>query len=233
MASVAVIKPETHKDIRVKNQADFSIAKDQNILPVVVQEFVAASIEFPILFVKAPENKGYQAVILTGIKSGESLFASDEKWAGLYLPKILWNPPFTLSANADDIENPLLELDTDHPLVSRDEGELLYDDKGEMTAYHQARRHAIVEFNEFSQVTIGFTQLLVQLDLLIEQPLTVEVKGEKINLQGLSFVDEEKLNNLPEETFLDLRKRGFLPVIYAQMTSMKNLYRLMKMANEL
>ena len=102
-----------------------------------------------------------------------------------------------------------------------------------MTAYHQARRHAIVEFNEFSQVTIGFTQLLVQLDLLIEQPLTVEVKGEKINLQGLSFVDEEKLNNLPEETFLDLRKRGFLPVIYAQMTSMKNLYRLMKMANEL
>ena len=67
MASVAVIKPETHKDIRVKNQADFSIAKDQNILPVVVQEFVAASIEFPILFVKAPENRASLLVMKSGL----------------------------------------------------------------------------------------------------------------------------------------------------------------------
>lgn len=233
MASVAVIKQETHGDLRVKNQPDYSIAKGQNVLPVVVQEFVAASIEFPILFVKVPEGKGYQAIILTGLNSGESLFTNGENWTGYYQPKVLWNPPFTLARGEGDSEELSLEIDTDHPLVSRDDGELLYDGKGEMTAYHQARRRGLIEYNEFSQVTIGFTEMLVHLDLLTEQPLTVEVKGNKINLQGLSFVDEEKLNALSQEAFLDLRKRGFLPVIYAQMTSMNNLYRLMKMANEI
>ena len=41
-------------------------------------------------------------------------------------------------------------------------------------------------------------------------------------LEGYKIVDRQKLNELDDETFLDWRKRGWLPVIYYHLQSGSN-----------
>lgn len=234
MTKLVALHSETHSDMRVKNQPDFELAKDQNILPLLVQEFIPASIEFVIAFVKPPQGQEYQAVAMIGLKPNECLYSNGENWTGLYLPSILWNSPFKMVAHPNDPEKLLLAIDEDCSLATRtgDEGELLYDADGKESAFHEARRQSVINNFEFGQTTQGFAQLLAHLDLLKQQTLTVEVRGEKFNLDGLCFIDVEKLHKLPDEQFLDLRNRGFLPVIYAHIASMQNIHRLIQKANE-
>ena len=232
MATIVALHSETHGDMLVKNQPDFSIAKDQNILPVVVQEFIPASVEFLIAFVKTSNGDTFQPVMVTGLKPQQNFFSNGDNWTGLYMPSVMWNSPFKLMANPKDPDALLLAIDEDSDLVSKGEGEALYDPSGKETAFHEQRRQAVINNFEFGQTTQGFSQLLVHLDLLKQQTISVELKGEKMNLEGLYMIDAEKLNALSDEQFKDLRTRGFLPVIYAQMTSWQNIHHLLKMANE-
>jgi hypothetical protein len=59
--------------------------------------------------------------------------------------------------------------------------------------------------------------------LITEWSLKAKVGGEEKNITGLYRVDEEKLNTIDDETFLDLRKSRSLPIAYAQLLSMGNI----------
>ena len=69
-------------------------------------------------------------------------------------------------------------------------------------------------------------KLLAELDLLAERSLNIDMDDQKINLTGIYFIDEKKLGELSDEKFLDLKKRGFLPVIYAHLMSLNQMRRL-------
>jgi len=91
------------------------------------------------------------------------------------------------------------------------------------------RLEALVSFIEFSQVTEAFTKYLADKELLVAQTLTVEIKGEKKDINGIYLVDEKKLNSLGDEEFLDLRKRGYLAPIYSFLTSTHQVARLARL----
>jgi hypothetical protein len=89
-------------------------------------------------------------------------------------------------------------------------------------------------YHAAAQQTIAFGNDLHQSGLLVERSAEIVVPGgQKINFSGFRIIDEEKLSKLDEKTFLDFRKKGWLPFIYAHLFSGAQWPRLTRQLNEL
>jgi len=218
---------DQHSDLKIKPAAGFEHVAEQHIVPIVAHEFVQVGADVPVVFVKHAETGQFQPVAMLGLQPGENLLVKDNQWQGMYIPGIIATWPFRLIANEQDPNQLAVAMDVEAETVNKDEGEALFAD-GNESAFLEQRKKALTTYFEHSQVTQGFVQVLTELDLLTERNLSVDVQGRNINLTGLYFIDEKKLNELDDEKFSDLRKRGFLHVIYAHLISLNQIRRLGK-----
>jgi hypothetical protein len=81
-------------------------------------------------------------------------------------------------------------------------------------------------------ITRNFVEKLQSLELIKEQVLTLNIKGEERRINGIYLIDEPKLNELSDETFLELRKSGYLTAIYAMLMSLQHTQKLVKKVAE-
>src|SRR5258708_40377608 len=61
---------------------------------------------------------------------------------------------------------------------------------------------------------------LQQVEFLALRDARIQVSpGDTVQLRGFKMIDEEKLNQLPAETFRARRAKGWIAVIYARLLS--------------
>ncbi len=64
---------------------------------------------------------------------------------------------------------------------------------------------------------------IAETGILVERNADVTLPDEtKRRITGFKVVDEQKLGELDDETFLSLRKNGALALIYCHLISMRN-----------
>lgn len=215
-----------HSQIKIKNLTNFVHAKEQQVVPLIVQEFLAASVEMPIVFVKNTENGAFQSVALLGFKPQENVFYSEEKWLGGYLPALITHHPFALAPTENDENQLQVIIKEDSHLVSLQEGDALFESNGQETEYTKKRKSALGQYFEHTRTTRAFIALLTDLHLLDQQKLTIDLNGDKVVLDGVYLVNEKKLNALSNEDFLVLRERGYLAAIYSHLNSLRQIAKL-------
>lgn len=98
--------------------------------------------------------------------------------------------------------------------------------KAKETEYLENRKKALIAHFEQDQASRNILGFLAEKELLTTQTLTVDVAGEKRNINGLYLIDEAKLNELSDEDYLELRKRGLLGPIYGHLASLNQVNRL-------
>lgn len=223
---IVPLQKEKHAQTKINTANAFMFAKDQHILPVVVQEFVRIGAEMPIVFVKDPAAENFDVVAMLGLKTGENLMIADGKWQGFYVPRVLWNHPLVLGQDSTQDGQLVVALVESSPMVNTETGHALFNEDGSESDFLKARIESMKEFLMQSQATQGFTKLLADLDLLTPQTLTIKFEGKPRELTGLYIVDEKKLNSLSDEQLLDLNKRGMMPGIYAHLMSLQQVQRL-------
>ncbi|MBE0362375.1 hypothetical protein PULV_a2994 [Pseudoalteromonas ulvae UL12] len=216
----------THAKTKIKNGINTEFMKTQHLVPIVAHEFSRVANEYPIVYVKNAETGEFQPVAMLGLEPNENLFIKDGKWEGMYIPHALVRYPLALVANPEDKEKLMVAIVQSSDLVNEEEGRELFDEKGEETEYLKRRKESLISYLEFSQVTAAFSKYLADKELLSAQTLTIEINGEKRDINGIYLIDEKKLNELSDEDFLDIRKRGFLGPIYSFLTSMHQVNRL-------
>jgi len=199
------------------------------MLPLVISECGHAANDFPVVFIFKEETEEFQPVAIFGLAPGENLFVNEGQWQGLYMPAIIQNDPFRLIGDSKNPDQLILGLDTDSELVQESEGEALFDDAGNETDYLKERRDSLGQYFHQDRLTRASIAALNNLELLDASDLTVTVMGQDISIAGLHTVNETKLNELPDEKFNDLRERGLLPMIYAQVQSMNQFHRLARL----
>ena len=225
---------QKHKGKRIRNSSAYPQVVDQQMIPLVVHEIPSAATEFPVLFVKDGQTGEFRVVALCGLKPNENLYVLAKTWDGIYVPSILRNYPLSLAATTEAGDQLLVCVDEQSALLNDEEGELLFDENGDQTDFLKARSEALMTFSNNVQMTSAFVKLLVEKELLMPKSVNLDLSGENgISLGGFYIIDENKLNELDSEAFLDLRKRGFLPVIYSHLSSLNQMHRLSqkKMAN--
>ncbi|MDD4864694.1 MAG: SapC family protein [Alishewanella agri] len=225
---VVGLHKEKHAKTKISTVRPFSHIAQEHMLPVVVHEFVVAGAEFPVVFVKDQQTERFQPVVLLGLASQQNLMLVDDKWQAMYVPRVVRNYPLVLVQEAPESDRLMVAIDEASERVNEAEGFPLFNDDGSESEFLTVRKQQMGEYVDYAQMTQVFMEKLKSLGLIKEQVLTVTINEEKRNINGIHMVDDQKLNELSDETFLELRKLGYLTAIYAHLMSLQHTQKLVQ-----
>lgn len=226
MTNIVPLNNKHHAKLKIKDNKDFSRFKDQHLIPITVQDFIPLSTEFPIVFVKNAETGQFTAVAMMGIKTNINLYCQTSEWLSEVTPSSFFNSPLGLVKQEGEEENFYVCIDINENGVGKIDGQSLFDEKGEETEYLKVRTKHLLDVAENSQQTQNIIQYLASKKILTLRTLNLNLAGEKYTIEGLYVIDEKVLHNLNNEDFNELRERGLLPLIYAHLSSMHQIARL-------
>lgn len=219
-----------HKNLRVNVDRNYSHVSDQSMTPLLAAEFITASTNFPIVFVKQQETGKFKSVGLLGLDEGENLVFANNKVHSNYIPVNIRRYPFAAGAKTADESEMILCIDENSVLLKEDAGVEIFDEEGKPSASTQQVTKLLIDILAKDAATDIFVAFLVEHDLL--QPAEVTLKlGEAGNkkLNGIYKVDEEALNELSDDLALTLYKRKYFAAIYAHLASLSQFERLLQL----
>lgn len=229
---VVPVNKEVHAKTRIKEITSFEFASKFHIAYVTMQEFTRAAAIFPIVFLEDKEKDEFRPVVLLGLNAGKNLFVdSAGKWQASYVPAIIRRYPFALTPRGDDGQY-IVCIDEESSLVSTTEGSALFDDKGEPTQVIENVKRYLAELQQMDGLTRNFCAFLKENNMFTPLNLRVRDSSKVKNISGCYVINEERLNNLSDELFLEIKNKRYLPAIYGHLISLAQTERLVKLQDE-
>lgn len=221
-----------HKDIKIKKLNNFDFIKDQNVASILIHEFSKTASTNPIVFIKDKSSDQFKPVILLGLESGENLFVQNGSWSSSYIPAVIRRFPFALVQNPNDHSKLTLCIDEESHLVSTTEGEALFSPEGAPSVLLENVRKFLTELQQMEALTQKFCSYLEEKELFSPMNLKVKASGQTKDIKGCFVINEERLNNLSDDTFLEIRNAKYLAPIYTHLTSLAQIERLVKLKEQ-
>lgn len=224
-SSIAVLDRSTHRKARLSPaEKPFAFAAQAHVLPALMAEFVPGCRDMPILFLE--EAGAVSPLFMVGMRPGESRFVDEEgRWRGHHAPAYLRRYPFIGGDVSSDQQ--VVCIDGGFTGLQNETGEPLFGEDGEPAAALQRVIGFVAEYGDAAKATAAFTAELKALDLF--QTINVEIRaadGATSSYSGFSAISEERLNALSNETWIDLRRKGYLVPIHAHLISLANFAQL-------
>lgn len=231
MAKTVLLSKEHHGDLRVNNTYSAALGDGVMWVPTFASEFRNLQSHYPILFQKDSSTGAFFPVALFGMEQGENLFLTDQGWDCSVIPLMIQRVPFSIGlyGNEGAEKKPLIHVDVEHPKVSSQQGERLFDDNAMNTPYLDriaAMLEAIHSWNEHNN---QFISALTELALL--EPVTMDIRladKSQGHLIGFYTINEEKLQQLSGDDLKLLNERNFLQPIYMAIASLSSMTRLIE-----
>jgi hypothetical protein len=231
---IVPLNAERHANKRIRKAQSFAFAAGETLVPLTAQEFPRAAAHFPIVFLKGPKGE-VGAFAMLGVPKGENLYVdSDGRWRGGYVPAAIRRYPFVFAKNPSGGERSVaLCIDEGSDLLSDTEGEKIFQAKGKPSETVAQVLKFLVEFEKQQMQTLLLCKALEEKKLF--HPIKPRVRtaaGKSYAFENLLGIDEKKLNETSDAEFLEWRKRGWLPVIYAHLASLGQLGHLIERHEE-
>ncbi|MDO8408718.1 MAG: SapC family protein [Phenylobacterium sp.] len=220
--NIAPITFAQHGTMRLRTPLDYGFAGGANAVPLTLSEIPLAAPWYPIAFSREPRPR---PLAILGLREGENLFVDSKgRWReGAYVPIYVRRFPFVLGQEGELIT---LCIENRPEVLSETAGKPLFDGDRPSALLESAMTFCR-SAQAAERATIPFVEQLLELDLLESRTAVVEVpEGAKVSLSGFLTIDESRFRGLSDEVFLDLRRRGWLAAIYAQMQAALNWGRL-------
>ncbi len=216
---------ERHGAKSIRTQRSFEFASDTNMVPINLQEFARVATAYPVVFT---EGETANAIAVLGLRQGQNLFVNEEgAWdGGVYVPAYVRRYPFIFSAGQSE-EQLVLCVDEGSDVMvdgGDEEGlEPVYDGE-EATDVIKRMLEFCAAFHRQSLATREFIAEMEQRELF--RPGTVTItndSGEQFNLRGFRVIDESKFSTLPDDVYLEYRRKGWIAAIISHLVSVQNL----------
>ncbi|MCZ2498820.1 peptidase [Xylophilus sp. Kf1] len=229
---VVPVNKERHAKKRIKEITGFSFASNFHIAYVTMHEFARAAAIYPIVFLEDKDKDEFRPVSLLGLDAGTNLFVGEDgKWDASYVPAIIRRYPFALAGSETEGQYTIC-IDEGSDLVSDTEGAALFDDAGEPTQVIENVKRYLSELQQMDALTREFAKFLAANNMLTPLNMRVRENDGVKNIAGCYVINEERLNNLSDERFLEIRAKRYLPAIYAQLISLAQIERLVTLADK-
>ena len=226
------VNSDRHAGKRIRPLRDFRHVADSHLASLVAHEFVRAAGTFPVVFVEDRQNECFRPVALLGLEPGENLFVDTEgRWTASYVPAIIRRYPFALAGNPGGDQYTVL-IDEGADVVNDEEGQLLFEENGEPAEALENVRRYLGDLQQMDFLTNTCCDFLKEHDLLTGLNMRVRQADQVRNVSGCFSVNEERLNELSDELFLEMRRRGYLAPIYAHLCSLAQIERLAKIKDD-
>lgn len=226
------VNKERHASKKVKPVDGFGFASNFHIASVMVHEFVRAAAIYPVVFLEDKEQDEFRPVVLLGLDAGENLFVDGEgKWQASYIPAIIRRYPFALASTGQENQFTVC-IDEGSALVNDDEGVPLFTPDGEPAEALENVKRYLGELQQMDAFTKAFCKYLAEHNMFTPLNMRVRQADQVKNIAGCYVINEERLNNLSNERFLEMREKRYLPATYAHLGSLAQIERLLKLKEE-
>jgi hypothetical protein len=235
-----LVQNSVHGDVRIDVSQQARLCKGLRNTSVVLQEFKLAALEYPIVLTKNPETGAFSAVALFGFDEDENLYVTEDgQWDAWYLPLNIVRGPFMLGTQqlegspTENVEHVLL-VDMEDPRVNKENGELLFNDRGFPTTYLERITSVIKSLKDGIEETSAFIDVLLKLNLIAPAQLKIEfLNGEHRDVRGVYTIEPEELKRLSVREVQELHEQGYLEPIYALAISFGHIRTLIERKNKL
>lgn len=224
MANIQILDKNLHVNLCVNNKLSFEHVQTANLVPLVVDEFIYAAVNFPIVFVKDPVTGEFRSAGLVGLEKSENLIFNSKGALSTYIPASVYRYPFSAVMN-EDAGNLSLCIDMDSKLVG-EQGERLFHSTGEPTEL------TIRKINELSKLmgqevnTYKFMEFLFKKGLIEPVELKIKLGDDQSVLGGIYRVNQKALNELDDETIVLIQRNNYFGLIHAHLVSFGHIQRL-------
>jgi hypothetical protein len=225
MSNIVLLDSQSHRKLRVHAQAAAHYGDNQRFVAVVVGEFHALAMHYPILFSKDADTGQFYCGAMLGFDAGENLFLEEHRALKAYRPLNLQRGPF-LTAGSD------LAIDLDHPRVAASGDQQLFTEGGEPSSYLQGIMGLMRDLRPGLERTRIFIDTLLGLKLI--EPMTITARfddGTNREFTGLYTVNRIQLQDLADAAVIDLFRRGYLQLIYLMLASLDQVSALAQRKN--
>lgn len=229
MTTIAALNHEKHKNLKIDSSHAFLHSKDHHLTFLSVNEYTQACTHYPIVFIKGTSDGNFNSIAILGLEKGENLFLKDNKWQASYIPANVRRHPFFMTPKNEEKTEWSVCIDESSEMLSEKEGQALFEKDGSPTHFTQEIQQFLTSFIEQESLTLAFCKYLDSKGLLKQTSLTVkqgEDKENLVSLSGMFIVDEDKLDKLSNEDFLELKNKGCLKAIYAHLSSLNKIQNL-------
>lgn len=224
------LTPEAHGHMKISSGSSASYFADSQLIPVTVREIAKVGADCPIVFVKNPETGQLELVALAGVSPGQNVFIDRGRWVGISHPQVFYVRPLSMQKTAKD-EQYVLCVDEVSQDFSAHAGESLFEANGSPTPILSQRIEQALQFADSHAQNQTYVDTLVKLGLLKERTIEISQAGaDATSLSGIYLIDDDRFRDLSESNLLALKGKGVLTAIYAQMLSMQQLPRIVKLA---
>ena len=222
-----------HKHLYIKPDKSYAHITNQNMVPLVAAEFLQASTNFPIVFVKQQETGQFKSIALLGLEANENIIFSNGQIHSSYIPVNVRRYPFAAGNTENEQDNIILCIDENSVLLNEKEGVQIFDEQGQPTAATKQVTELLIDLLAKDEATDHFIAFLVEHDLLHGAELTLKLgKDGDRKINGIYKIDEQALNQLSDEVALQLYKRKYFAAIYAHLASLSQFNRLLALKAE-
>ncbi len=229
MPQYVPVTKENHASKRWKRFTSYTFAAKETLLPLVAAELPKALTAFPIAFLK--NNEAFFPAAMLGFGQGRNLFvAGNGQWVGACIPSALRGHPFKL-ARTEDNQLVLCIVQDSDLITDGPEGEPFFDESGNPGEPVKAVLDFLQKVEENQQMTARMCAVLTRHSLIKPWDMKLQTPDGERRIEGIYQIDEQALNQLPNEAFLELRQAGALLMAYCQMPSMQHLATLGKLAD--
>jgi hypothetical protein len=215
-SQITPLDAQKHAGWGLKSGLDLSFAKNTHAVPVNMIECPQLAAHYPIVF--SPDTAATPVAVM-GLRDGENLFVTNQgQWIepDAYIPAYIRRYPFLLAA-VTGTDQLTLCIDNVPTVVDPHHGTAFFKPDAQASDLTQNALEFCKSFHAATLQTIEFSSALHQAGLLVERSAEIPLPGGQppIKFGGFRIVDESKLANLPDATWLEWRKKGYVPALYA------------------
>ncbi|MBT8145400.1 MAG: SapC family protein [Gammaproteobacteria bacterium] len=235
MSQYEVLNKEKHRQLRIKT--GYGAALGDAVMHVMTYPMEFRDIQscYPILFTKDSNTGGFFAAAVLGFEPDQNLFLQGNTWDASYIPALIQRQPFLIAKGGEgDNATPVVSLDLDHPRVSQDEGEPLFDIEGNSTEFLNQKIALLDKLHRGLQHSSGFIDTLLRHELLEQITLDFTFNdGSKKSVQGYYCIAEDRLYQLQGDVLESLNKAGYLQPVFMAVASLSRTRDIIERRNRL
>ena len=198
-----------------------------NLVPAFPTEFEELQREYPLLVRR--ENGGWQAFAMLGFARGENLFLKDGEWRARYVPAARRLAPFRLAfvepaPGAPAADDPVIQVDLDHPRVTREAGAPVFLPAGGNAPYLEHMIKMLRAVHVGVEITSPMFAAFEAHGLLEPALLEVTLRdGSRLEVPEVFTIGREPLGRLSAAALESLHHAGFLQLAFMLSASLANV----------
>ncbi len=234
MTSLALLNNLDHQDVRIITER--SAKYGDNVMHAMTFPFEFRDVQtfYPILFHRDEKGNFYPAALF-GFEANENLFLDETGWHARYVPAMIRRQPFMIgyqqsTDQADAGPRRMLSVDMDHPRVSTEQGEALFQPLGGRTPFLENAAALLETIYQGYEQNKALAGALLEHDLIESVGFDITLDdGSSNQLLGFHVVNEDKLQELPGPVLERFARQGFLMPIFMMLASLSNIRTLVEL----